>query len=334
MPLRLALLGMWHAHADGMVRQLAAHPGEFTLVGCCESDPAVAEERRQRWSRLFPSLRVFESPEPLLAEELDGVIVEGRVFENVALARLAVESGRPVMLEKPGGMAMQPFRELLALASQRRLHVQMIYLFRYMTAVQEMFARAARGELGRIYEFRARIPKELATYQQFAEELRPYPGGLFFEMAGHVIDMLVRVIGAPHEVKSILAHHHTEAPASYIDNGVALFGCERAVGIIEVSALEVAPNSRRIEVYGTEGAFVIPHFGSGHLANNAIQEAQVCHAGESEWQTLRLPAATLQIADLREFAAVISGKKAPDFSATHDLAVQASLLRASGMWSD
>ena len=48
----------------------------------------------------------------------------------------------------------------------------MIYLFRYMSAVQEMFARARKGEFGQIYEFRARLPKDLKSYGRFVEELR------------------------------------------------------------------------------------------------------------------------------------------------------------------
>ena len=44
-----------------------------------------------------------------------------------------------------------------------------------------------------------------------------------------------------------------------------------------------------------------------------------------------MDAATLQIADLREFAAVIAGKKEPDFSHEHDLIVQRALLQACGM---
>jgi hypothetical protein len=46
---------------------------------------------------------------------------------------------------------------------------------------------------------------------------------------------------------------------------------------------------------------------------------------------VRLRGAALQIADLREFAAVVAGKKAPDFSVDHALIVQEALLRASGM---
>ena len=46
---------------------------------------------------------------------------------------------------------------------------------------------------------------------------------------------------------------------------------------------------------------------------------------------MNVPAATLQIRDLREFAAVVAGKKQPDYSPQHDLTVQESLLLASGM---
>ena len=45
------------------------------------------------------------------------------------------------------------------------------------------------------------------------------------------------------EVKSIMAHHHREPPEKFVDNGVAVFAFPRALGIIEVPALEIAPPS-------------------------------------------------------------------------------------------
>src|SRR5947199_7789486 len=101
-------------------------------------------------------MRLFDSAEALLHERLDGVIVEGRVHENLKLARLALESGRPVLLEKPAGDDFDEFRRLIELAQRKHLHVQMIYLFRYMPAVQEMLTRGRKGEYGDVYEFRAR----------------------------------------------------------------------------------------------------------------------------------------------------------------------------------
>jgi predicted dehydrogenase len=331
MPLRLGMLGMWHTHAEGIVRRVAENPREFTLVGGYDTDPRLAAARRKSWQALVPGLRLFGKPEQLLREPLDGIVVEGRVLENLRLARLALEAGKPVLLEKPAGTDLDEFRRLHDLARRRHLHVQMLYLFRYMSAVQEMLRRGRKNEYGRIYEFRARLPKDLRDYQRFVRELAPYKGGMFFEMAGHVIDLMLALLGRPRQVAPFLAHHHTEGPAGYLDNGVAVFGFESAWGIIEVPALEVAPHARRVEVYGTGGALTIPHLGSGHLANKDIQSVELYGDGNREWRRLELKARPLQLADLREFAACVARKKQPDFSPEHDLAVQEALLRASGM---
>ncbi|HJS08899.1 MAG TPA: Gfo/Idh/MocA family oxidoreductase, partial [Pirellulales bacterium] len=133
--MKLGMLGMWHTHAEGIVREVAAHPDEFTLVGFYDADPAVVAARRQSWGAKLPAFRVLDRPEQLLALELDGVVVEGRVYENLALAKLALASGHSVMLEKPAGTRLDEYRQLVDLAQRKHLHVQMIYLFRYMSAV-------------------------------------------------------------------------------------------------------------------------------------------------------------------------------------------------------
>lgn len=331
MPLKLAMLGMWHVHTDNMVRQLVAHPDEFTIVGFHDADPKVVAARSEQWRSLVPGYRVFDSAEELLRQPLDGVIVEGRVSDNLRLATQVLESGKPVLLEKPAGQNMDEYRRLIDLARRKHLHVQMTYMFRYMSAVQELFARAKRNELGQIYEFRGRLPKDVGSYRQYVDELGGYKGGIFFEMAGHLVDMAVTLLGKPRRIVPFLAHHHSAEPKSFIDNGVAIFEFDRGLGIIEVPALEITPRSRRLEVYGTNGACVIPHLGSGHLGNKNVQAIEIFRSGMTDWQTLELPAATLQIADLREFAAIVTGRKEPEFSMDHDLIVQEALLTASGM---
>src|SRR5262245_51662294 len=252
MPLKLGMLGMWHTHANGIVQQVAAHPDEFRLTGFWDGDPKVMAERRKQWEPKVKAFRLFEKPEALLAEPLDGVVVEGRVYENVKLARMALESGRPVMLEKPAGDKLADFERLIDLSQRKHLRVQMIYLFRYMSAVQELLRVARKGELGNIYEFRARLPKDLGDYQRFVEELKPYKGGMFFEMAGHVIDMMVAVLGKPRQVHGFLGHHHKTPPKTYVDNGVAGFGCERDWGSLEGPAPAGPPHYARQEVCGHE----------------------------------------------------------------------------------
>lgn len=329
MPLRLGMLGMWHVHATGMARQIAAHRDEFELIACYDPEPAVRSERSETWRALLGELPWCASPEELLRRPLDAVLVEGRVSQNIGWARAAVESGRPVLLEKPAGDNIRDFEQLVALAQARGLHVQLVYLFRYMSAVRELLERGRRGDFGRLYEFRGRLPKDLSDYARNEREVGGYGGGIFFEMAGHLIDFMVALLGQPRTIHSILRHHHP-VPGAFIDQGAALFEFEHALGIVEVPALEVATDCRRIELYGDRGACIIPHLGSGHLANNAVQPLEI-FSPETGWQRLEPPAATLQIADLREFAAVIAGRKLPEFTLEHDLIVQRALVEASGM---
>ena len=55
MPLKLGMLGMRHTHADGIVRRVAEHPEEFTLVGFHDSDPEVVAPQSKRWETAIRS---------------------------------------------------------------------------------------------------------------------------------------------------------------------------------------------------------------------------------------------------------------------------------------
>ena len=65
MPLKLGMLGMWHTHADGIVRQVADHADEFTLAGFWDPDPKVAADRSRKWQARVKDLRVFDDPDKL-----------------------------------------------------------------------------------------------------------------------------------------------------------------------------------------------------------------------------------------------------------------------------
>ena len=341
MTLRLGMLGMCHPHAVGMVRQIATHPNEFELVAGWDCDTDVAAARRREWRSDHARFEVLDSTAAVLERELDGVVVEGRVHENVALARLAVERGLPVLLEKPAGVNLADYQTLVARAQEQGLRVQLIYLFRYMSAVVEMLRLATSGALGEIYEFRARMPKDVRLYDEYVPWYSGYQGGMYFEMAGHVVDMMITMLGRPERITPFLAQHRDDK-TDWTDHGVAVFEYPRAFGIIEVNALEIAPDARHFEVYGSRGACTIPNLGSGHLANATTQPLDVhledgtypgctVESPVSGWRRLDLPATTLQITDLREFAACVAGDKDPEYSFEHDLIVHKALLYSSGV---
>jgi len=106
-PLRLGMLGMWHSHADGIVGRVAENPKEFSLAGFYDPDPEVVAEKRKRWEPKIPGFKLFDKAEDLLDQKLDGVVVDGQVYDNLKHARMALERGLPVMLEKPAGVSLE-----------------------------------------------------------------------------------------------------------------------------------------------------------------------------------------------------------------------------------
>lgn len=332
--MRLGMLGMWHVHATGLVRQIGLHPEEFQLVAAYDADPTVVAARRTEWRGLVPEFPCVTTPEELFALDLDGVLVEGRIEENVSLARLAVERGLPVLLEKPAGIDFAAFRSLHDLAAERGVTIQMAYLFRAMPAVRAMLDLARSGALGELYRFHARLPKERSLYDEFVRDLGGLPGGMFFEMAGHLVDFLVTVAessgaGRPGGIHPVLRHHHPEA-GGFVDNAVVVLECGRLLATLESTALEVVPGMRRIELFGSKGGVVIPHLGSGHLGNFPKQPYEVYLVETGRWERFEPESVPLQIADLREFRAVVCDGKSPDYPAAHDLAVQETLVRCVG----
>ena len=49
MALRLGMLGMWHTHAEGIVKRVAEHRDEFDLAAFWDPEPEVVADRRTRW---------------------------------------------------------------------------------------------------------------------------------------------------------------------------------------------------------------------------------------------------------------------------------------------
>src|SRR6266536_3321792 len=117
--MNLGMLGTWHTHAEGVVRRIAEHPGEFRLAGIWDPDPQTLRERAARWKEWLPDLRVMKRPEEVLAEPLEGVLVEARIHQNLLLAMMALEAGFPVLLEKPAGDRLEEHRRLLDLARSK-----------------------------------------------------------------------------------------------------------------------------------------------------------------------------------------------------------------------
>ena len=327
MPLKFAYLGVWHSHAVMHVREAALRPEEFQLVGLFEPHQDVREQKLSQWAEYMPDIPVFDSANDVLSSEADAVIIEGRIMQNLDYAEQALEAGKHVLMEKPAGVDLAHLERVHLLADSKGLHLQMAYMWRYNPALHEMIRLVKAGALGDIFYYRGHIPKSKSFHPQIAKDLGVYKGGIYFEMAGHLVDLMVTLMGEPPRAQSILGQHYGDR--KYVDNAVVVHEFVNGMGTIETSAMHVeSGRTRRIEVYGTGGTAIHTSIGSPNLSL-CLEEAREGYS--AGWQDLTFPTTADSPSLLRELAACIRGDKAPDYNLAHDMAVQRTLFAGCGI---
>jgi predicted dehydrogenase len=344
MSVRLGILGAVHSHLAPKVEAIAhGAAGEVTIAGAFEADPRVREQRRAEPA--FAGVRWLPRAEDVLADDtIQGIVVDGDIWRFLDDARQALLAGKHVYLEKPAGLSLEAYREVLELAAARRLSVVMAYHFRTSPPFRLLHRLASQGALGQIFNVRGRIGKPKRGYERWLETM-PYPGHIMFEMGGHLIDPMVALLGRPQRVTPFLRSDYRPAEGQpgpvlmpvrgipgeaaggpFLDNALAVLEWDGAMGVVEAAAME-AGAARRFEVLGTKGTLVIEPPG-GTAARLFLEEA----AGDfrAGWQVVEGGSWTPFAQDIRDWASVIRGQGAAAFGPEHDFVVQETLLRASG----
>jgi predicted dehydrogenase len=349
-PVRLGILGAVHSHLGGKLRAIARGvAGDVVVAGAFEADARVLARRRADPD--FAGIRWVPRAEDILADDsVQGVIVDGEVWQFLDDARRALLAGKHVYLEKPAGLSLRAYRDVLDLAAARRLTVIMAYHFRHSPPFRLLFRLAREGALGDVFAVRGRIGKPKSGYDRWLEAM-PYPGHIMFEMGGHLIDPMVALLGRPQRVTPFLRSDFRrpgegpgpvqllprgvpgeDAGRPFVDNSLSVLEWEQAMGIVESAAMEVGA-TRRLEVLGTKGTFVVEPPG-GAVARVCLEEAH----GEiaAGWQVVDGGPWTPFAGDLRDLVGAVlgepvRGERPPPFGPAHDFVVQETLLRASGV---
>ena len=320
-PIRCGVLGTGHAHASGKYAVLR-DSGVWELVGVCEPD----EEWRSQHSSGGPfGDAQWVTEDALLGDDSVRMIaIESEVPQLLELARKAIDAGKHIHLDKPAGACLREFKELLDEAERRELIVQMGYMYRHNEGF-DLLRRAMReGWLGEVHYLHGTMNSSLGP--ETRETLAFHPGGMVFELACHLLDLLVLLMGRPTKVTPFLRH---DAPAqdSLADNAVVVLEFDRAVAVIESSAMEVGSRERRhFEVCGSKGSVVIQPLEAPEVR---LFLAEATAGYEAGWQEVAVPFVGRYKLDLEELARCVRGELSFPYTKAHDYQVQETVLRAS-----
>jgi predicted dehydrogenase len=252
--------------------------------------------------------------------------VEGRVQDNLALARRALEAGKHVHLDKPAGASLPEFRAVLDLARRPALLLQMGYQFRYNGGFAFVREAVRQGWIGEVFSIHGTISSSIAAAGR--GDLAVFPGGMMFDLGCHLIDAMVDLLGRPRTITPFL-RHDSACEDTLADNTVAVFEFERAIAVLETAAMEVGAGQRRqFAVCGTEGTVIVQPI-EPPAVRLCLREPKAGYS--AGWQSVPVENVPRYVRDFEEFAACIREERPPSYGYDHDEVVQEAVLKASGM---
>jgi predicted dehydrogenase len=117
---------------------------------CCD----LNQDRLDSISSIYPSLKTTKDHNDIINNpEIDLVAVCTPVFSHYEIAKLALEAGKHVLIEKPMTSTSAQSEELVNLAEQKGLQIFVDHTFVFTGAVKKIKEVVQSGELGEIYYF-------------------------------------------------------------------------------------------------------------------------------------------------------------------------------------
>ena len=221
-------------------------------------------------------------------------------------------------------------------------------MWRYHPGFRFIMDWATSGRLGAIFSIRGRLSSAPGSADRWKlwESPGVRAGGIMFIMGGHLIDIIVSILGRPRQVSrfqrhdaesvsSFGANQWTPDPPWYYNNTAAIFEYPQAMASLESANMEINSwEARRFEVYGTRGSVIMEPFESRR--GSPAPSLRLCLDEDRDgfakgWQTVPLAPDTRYFPGLAALLATIRGEQPPDRTVKHELVVQETLLRAIGL---
>jgi predicted dehydrogenase len=317
--IRIGQIGLAHPHASGKLSAIQSLRDTYNLVGVVEPDSSLRKRAK--------GVNFVSMDQLMNAKGLQAVAIETRVKDLVTTALPVVGEGKHIHLDKPAGPSLAPFKKLLQLAERQKLVVQMGYMLRYNPAFEFMFKAVREGWFGEIMEIDAMMGKKAGDGMR--KELSAFSGGGFFELACHILDAAIHLLGKPTAVHGFNLRTREKEDDDFADNQLAVLQYEKATANLRCNHNDpFGFPRRRFNVAGTKGGMEIQPLESGRFILNLDQDRGKYKKGA---QTVEMKGGRSYVAEFIDLAKVIRGEKKFAWSYQHDFDVHETLLKICSM---
>ncbi|MBR5586391.1 MAG: Gfo/Idh/MocA family oxidoreductase [Clostridia bacterium] len=243
-------------HGSSMFETLTKLSDVFEVVGYVM--PENERERLPNQMRYFENYKELTLDEVLNDPEIEAVTVEVEEQLLTKYALLAAKAGKHIQMEKPGGVSLSDFEELIDTVKKTGKIFHTGYMYRYNPFIIQLLDEIKRGEYGDIISVEAQMNCDHGSVLR--SWLGEFPGGIMFYLGCHLVDLIHLIAGTPKKILPMNKVSGKENTTSE-DFGFAVFDYENGISFAKVSAVEVGGYVRRqLVVSGTKKTLEIKPF--------------------------------------------------------------------------
>ena len=266
MNVRVGLVGYGYVGQTFHARLLQATPGyQLKVVASRQPDKVRAD--------LGP-LEVT-TPEQIMHEELDLIVLATPNATHFPLARAALLAGKHVVVDKPFTVHLDEARQLRDLARDQDRILSVFHNRRWDTDFLAVAQALESGIVGQVVHFESHLDRYRPQVRDRWRE-NDLPGsGLWYDLGPHLVDQALQLLGSPIGVQATLARQREGAQTD--DWFHVLLEFPRCYAVLHASML-AAGGSPRFLVHGEKGSLLKrgPDPQEGQLRSGVVP-------GSSDW---------------------------------------------------
>jgi scyllo-inositol 2-dehydrogenase (NADP+) len=216
---------------------------------------AVLERTKSESKEIYPYSETIRSMEELAnREDIDLVVITTPNETHVPYAKMALQNGKHVVLEKPIAATASEADDLIRIAEENEKILTVYQNRRFDGDFMTVQKILSQNHLGRIVEFQSAIERyrKESPFRGWKAEDKP-GAGILFDLGPHLIDQAFVLFGHPESIWANLNYDHLD---SKIDDGFTVFMQYRDLRVILKAGTLVRNAGPRFIIHGENGSFV------------------------------------------------------------------------------
>lgn len=173
----------------------ANHITTLARLGCLAGVVDLNPDALRKHQRSFPQLETFESLLGALDTQFDGFIVATPAETHFDLAQQIIESGKPLLVEKPLALTLTEANRLKESAQEKGVNLMVGHLLLFHPAIRKLKELIRQGEIGKLqYLYSNRLNLgTVRSHENILWSFAPHDLSIFQDIIGTTpIDVVAR----------------------------------------------------------------------------------------------------------------------------------------------